>query len=113
MPTVADVLRQSGPASLERFGATMPAGHTQVLRAIMACRTGELGTVLYGCPSCRKTHALGRSGGHRHCPTCQQDKAKAWLQTQTARLLPCPYFLLTSPIPAELRDAVRPHQRIA
>jgi hypothetical protein len=113
MPTVADVVRQYGPAYLERYGATMPAEHQKVLQAIMACRTGELGTVLSVCQSCGKTHALGRSCGNRHCPSCQQDKTKAWLETQTARLLPCPYFLLTFTIPAELRDVVRRHQRMA
>ena len=60
-----------------------------------------------------RTHILGRSCGNRHCPTCQQDKTKAWLETQTSRLLPCPYFLLTFTIPAGLRDVVRRHQRIA
>ena len=59
--------------------------------------------MLYVCESCGKTHAMGRSCGNRHCPTCQQDKTKAWLETQTARLLPCPYFLVTFTLPAELR----------
>ena len=81
MPTVADVLRRYGEDYLERFGATMPAEHKKVLRAITACRTGELGTVLYVCESCGTTHAMGRSCGNRHCPTCQQDKTKAWLET--------------------------------
>ena len=47
MPSVADVVRRYGGADLERFGETMPAAHKQVLGAIAACRTGELGTVLY------------------------------------------------------------------
>src|SRR3954453_18385229 len=113
MPTVADVLRRYGDGYLERFGAAMPAEHKKVLRAITACRTGRLGTVVYQCASCGTTHAMGRSCGNRHCPTCQQDKAKAWLETQIDRLLPCPYFLLTFTVPAALRDWVRSHQRIA
>jgi hypothetical protein len=113
MPTVADVLRQYGAAYLERFGAAMPVEHKKVLGAIAACRTGQLGTVVYACESCGTTHAMGRSCGNRHCPTCQQHKTKAWLEKQTARLLPCPYFLITFTIPAGLRDLVRRHQRIA
>jgi DNA-directed RNA polymerase subunit RPC12/RpoP len=112
MPTVADVLRRYGEDYLERFDATMPGEHKKVLRAITACRTGELGTVLYVCESCGTTHAMGRSCGNRHCPTCQQDKTKAWLETQTARLLPCPYFLVTFTLPAELRALARSHQRL-
>ena len=103
MPTVADVLRQHGGAYLERFGATMPAEHKRVLQAICACRTGELGTVAYQCVSCGQTHVMGRSCGNRHCPTCQQGKTKAWLEKQSAQLLPCPYFLLTFTLPEALR----------
>jgi Putative transposase/Transposase zinc-binding domain len=112
MPSVADVMRRDGAAYLERFGATISAEHKKVLQAITACRTGELGNVLYVCESCGRIHAMGRSCGNRHCPSCQQNKTKAWLETQTARLLPCPYFLLTFTIPAGLRDEVRRHQRI-
>jgi len=112
VPTVADVLRQYGGEYLQRFGDTMPAEHRKVLRAITACRTGELGTVFYTCVSCGKTHAMGRSCGNRHCPTCQQEKARAWLERQTARLLPCPYFLVTFTLPAELRAFVRAHGRV-
>jgi Putative transposase/Transposase zinc-binding domain len=112
MPTVAEVVRRYGPAYLERFGATMPAAHQKVLRDIMACRSGELGMVLYRCSDCGRMHALGRSCGNRHCPSCQRDKAEAWLENQTDRLLPCPYFLVTFTLPAELREVARGHQRV-
>lgn len=113
MPTVADVLRQYGPAYLERFGNAMPAEHKKVLNAISACRTGQLGIVVYQCESCGATHTMGRSCGNRHCPTCQQDKTKAWLENQLDRLLPCPYFLVTFTVPAGLRMFVRRNQRVA
>jgi Putative transposase/Transposase zinc-binding domain len=113
MPTVADVLRRYGPAYLERFGKAMPAEHKKVLDAITACRTGQLGGVIYRCESCGTTHTMGRSCGNRHCPTCQQDKTKAWLENQLDRLLPCPYFLITFTVPAGLRSFVRRNQRIA
>ena len=61
MPTVADVVRRYGGEYLERFGATAPCEHKKVLRAITACRTGALGTVLYACPSCGRTHTVARS----------------------------------------------------
>ena len=112
MPTVADVLRRYGGEYLERFGATMPAEHKKVLRAITACRTGALGTVLYACESCGRTHAVGRSCGNRHCPSCQQEKTRAWLENQLDRLLPCPYFLVTFTLPAELRALARAPQRV-
>jgi Putative transposase/Transposase zinc-binding domain len=112
MPTVADVLRRYSPQYLEQFDATMPGEHKKVLRAISACRTGELGTVLYACPSCGTTHVVGRSCGNRHCPTCQHEKTQAWLEKQTDRLLPCPYFLVTFTLPSELREFARSNQRV-
>jgi hypothetical protein len=112
MPTVADVVRRYGGEYLERFGATMPAAHKEVLGAIAACRTGELGLVLYRCECCGQMQAMGRSCGNRHCPACQRDKAEAWLEKQTDRLLPCPYFLVTFTLPAVLRDVARSHQRV-
>jgi hypothetical protein len=112
MPTVADVLRRHGEGYLEQFGATMPPGQKKVLRAITACRTGALGTVVYACQSCGRTHTVGRSCGNRHCPTCQQDKTRIWLEKQLEHLLPCPHFLLTFTLPAELRALALRHQRV-
>jgi Putative transposase/Transposase zinc-binding domain len=112
MPSVADVLRRYGGEYLEQFGATMPPGQKKVLRAIKACRTGALGTVIYACQSCGRSHAVGRSCGNRHCPTCQQDKTRIWLEKQLEHLLPCPHFLLTFTLPAELRALALSHQRV-
>lgn len=113
MPTVADVLRQHGGTYLAKFGKAMPAEHKKVLQAICACRTGELGSVLYQCLACGCHHFMARSCGNRHCPSCQHEKTNAWLEKQTARLLPCPYFLVTFTLPEGLRAFVRAHQRVA
>ena len=111
MPTVADVVRRYGAAYLAKFGDAVPVEHRQVLRMIARCRTGELGTVVYRCEQCHTTHHIGRSCGNRHCPSCQQHKTKAWLADQTSRLLPCPYFLMTFTLPANLRRFARSHPR--
>ena len=113
MPSVAEVLRRYGPAYLERYGAAMPPEHKKVLRAISACRTGELGTAWYVCQSCGQAHAIACACGNRHCPSCQWGKTAGWLEQETARLLPCPYFLVTFTVPAGLRAVIRRHQRIA
>ena len=85
MPTVADVVRRYGPAYLERFGETIPAAHKKVLRAIAACRTSELGTVLYRCEDCERMHAVGRSCGDRHCPSCRATRPRpGWRRSPIA-----------------------------
>ena len=110
MPTVAEIARRFGGAYLQKFQAAMPVEQRKVLGLIARCRN-DLGTVVYHCQTCQRQHAMPRSCGNRHCPTCQQDKTKTWLQKQMSRLLPCPYFLLTFTVPASLRAFVRSHPR--
>ena len=112
MPTVADALRQHGPAYLQRFADNMPREHKRVLALITRCRTGELGHLHYQCKKCSQRHWVGRSCGNRHCPNCQSDKTQRWLAARLATLLPVPYFLVTFTVPQSLRKSVRTHQRV-
>jgi len=112
MPSVADCLRQHGPAYLKTYGDDVPLGHRKVLSAITRCRTGELGGVLYQCQDCDREHWVGRSCGNRHCPTCGIDKTARWLDKQTTKLLPIEHFLITVTVPWELRMVVRAHQSV-
>jgi hypothetical protein len=113
MPAVADVVRQHAPAYLARFGEAVPRAHRRVLGAISDCRTGRLGTVVFAYKDCGQRHRTARSCGNRHCPGCQHDKGTAWLNRQTGRVLPCPCFLLTFTLPAELRALARARPRTA
>jgi hypothetical protein len=58
-----------------------------------------------------KMHQVPKSCGNRHCPTCQGSKAKAWLEDQQARLLPCAYFMITFTVPKEFRPFMRSHPK--
>lgn len=111
MPTVADALRQHAPAYLEKYGERVPLMHRKVLMAIMRCRTGELGSLIYRCKSCADTHWVGRSCGNRHCPNCQKEKTQAWLEKQTRKLLPVQHFVVTFTVPQELRPLLRRQQK--
>jgi hypothetical protein len=112
VPTVADVVRRAEASYLQRFGQAIPRPHVKVMGAIAACRTGQLGTTVFACSGCGHRHHIGRSCGNRHCPTCQQEKGRLWFDTHAADLLPCPYFLLTFTLPAELRPLARRHPRV-
>lgn len=111
MPSVADALRQHAPAYLTKFGDRVPLMHRKVLMAIMRCRTGELGSLIYQCNSCSTRHWVGRSCGNRHCPNCQQEKTQLWLEKQTQKLLPVPHFVVTFTVPQELRLLLRGNQK--
>ncbi len=111
MPTVADALRQHAPAYLHKYGDRVPLMHRKVLMAILRCRTGELGNIIYRCKSCPTPHWVGRSCGNRHCPNCQKEKAQDWLEKQTRKLLPVQHFVVTFTVPQELRRLLRGNQK--
>ncbi len=107
MPTVADVVRRYGPAYLERFGETIPAAHKKVLRAIAACRTSELGTVLYRCEDCERMHAVGRVVRRPPLPelSARQGRGLAGVAVRSPAAVPL--------LPGHLHPAVGPAGRRA
>jgi hypothetical protein len=111
VPTIGEILRQHGPAYLRKYGQRMSRDQRRAMAALTLCRTGELGSVVYRCQACATRRLVPRSCGNRHCPACQGDKARDWLERQLQRLLPCAYFLITFTVPRQLRRFVRSHPR--
>jgi len=111
MLEIADIIREAGDATLRRHGACMPPSHHQALRDLGRCRTPALGGQLWQCDRCPEFRFSYHSCRNRHCPKCQGEKTRRWLATQQARQLDCPYFLLTFPLPEELRPLARHHPR--
>jgi Putative transposase/Transposase zinc-binding domain len=109
--TIGAIFRQYGPAYHRKYGRRMSRDQRKAMAMLEVCRTGELGSVVYGCKTCGGRHLRPRSCGNRHCPVCQGHKAKAWFENQLERLLPCPYFLMTFTVPKELRPFMRSHPR--
>jgi hypothetical protein len=113
MNRIQKIFQMYGPEYVKRYGNNMPSSHRKVIDAIINCRTGALGMHEYECSSCGRTEHLPRSCGNRHCPGCQQKKARIWLKKQMRKLLPCSYFLVTFTVPEQLRRFMRSHQRMA
>jgi len=111
MGAIADIFRTFAPDYVARYPG-LPPQHKKVIDAILACRTGELGSAVYACTECGTTHSVHRSCGNRHCPQCQAHKTRLWLNSQLDRKLPGPHFLLTFTLPEPLRPVVRSHQRV-
>lgn len=111
MLELADVLRRHW-ADFARANAFMlTAAHHAAARAVMACRTPELGGHVQACVECGHHRLLFHSCNHRACPKCGGLDQARWAARQEARLLPVPYFLLTFTIPQELRPAAYCLQR--
>lgn len=103
--TVAEVLRVGLPDYARE--QAMPPHHWRVLRAIMACRTPELGGHLYQCSACGERQFVPHSCRNRHCPSCQGANGYAWLEAQKALLLPIPYFHVVFTLPHALNPLIR------
>jgi hypothetical protein len=113
MTTINEIFRTFGPEYLERYSLLMPKSHRKVIDAIIACRTNACGVALYECEKCGELHRVYRSCGNRHCPTCQYQKSRQWLEKQIKRQLPGHHFLLTFTVPQSLRRFIRKYQRTA
>lgn len=112
MVELADSFRRHGPDYRARFGHRMPTSHLVAMQDIAPCRTEALGGHVYQCTDCRALAYRAHSCKNRHGPTCQHLDATRWLDTQRALLLPGPSFLVTFPLPEELRPLARSHQQL-
>ena len=99
--TVAQVLKVFLPEYLDRH--SVPAPHLKVLRRLARCRSGELGWTVWQCQQCRHSHWRPHGCGDRHCPACQHQRSRQWLQRQRSSLLPVRYFHWVFTLPAALR----------
>jgi hypothetical protein len=108
---VADVVRQFGPAYLDRHGTSMLPSHRRALADIAECRTEALGGHLWRCSSCSAEVFSYHGCRNRSCPKCHTDQTRQWLEARTAELLPVPYFHVVVTIPEDLRDTMRRHQQ--
>jgi hypothetical protein len=106
-PSLASVLQ----AGLEAGPPSLPTHHWRILHALLACRTPVLGGHRYWCQDCDRTHFVPHSCRNRHCPLCQGQAARTWLEQQQAALLPVPYFHLVFTLPHELNPLIRQNQR--
>jgi DNA-directed RNA polymerase subunit N (RpoN/RPB10) len=108
---LAEIFRCAGPAYREAFGDRMLPSHTRAMADILTCRTPALGGSLYSCDDCGHLDFAYHSCRNRHCPKCHHLPTQLWLAGLHRRLLPCPYYLITFTLPAELRPLARSHQR--
>lgn len=112
MLEVADVLRRYGQAYLDAHGTAVPRRHRRSIRALVACRTAQLGGHLYECDRCGHQRYAYHSCRNRHCPKCHGKDIEAWLAQRGEELLPVPYFHVVFTLPAALRRRVRQHPHV-
>lgn len=111
---LSEVLRDHWPDFVRRHRSRLAAAHHRAARAVLACRTPELGGHVWRC-TCpgRHHHYAYHSCNHRSCPQCGALDQQKWAAVQEARLLPgVPYFLVTLTVPDSLRGICKLHPAI-
>jgi hypothetical protein len=104
--TLADILLQgrdhlaNGPLS---------AHPRNVLAKMAICRSGAYGYAKLACPdaTCGHEEWRPRGCGLRHCPTCGQTRAQAWVEDRKLDMLECPYYQLVFSLPPDLAPLAR------
>jgi len=109
MATLADALRQFGPAYLASHALSTP--QAKAWRGIVACRTPALGGQRLACDACGHSHWQYHSCRNRHCPQCGARAKDAWLQGRLADVLPVPYTHLVFTLPHSLNGLYGTHPR--
>jgi hypothetical protein len=97
---VADILAAHGDAYVARHRGHLSRGQIKVMGAIRACRTAALGGHVARCESCDHVAIAYNSCRNRHCPKCQGQAARAWLEQRQADLLPVSYYHVVFTLPA-------------
>jgi len=109
MATLADALRQFGPAYLATHALNTP--QAKAWRGIVACRTAALGGQQLACDACGHSHWQYHSCRNRHCPQCGMRAKDAWLQGRLVEVLPVPYAHLVFTLPHSLNGLYGAHPR--
>ena len=99
---VADIFRAHGPAWRQAQHAHLSLGQLKVMSAIEQCRSAALGGHVLRCEGCEQVTIAYNSCRNRHCPKCQANAARRWLEARQADLLPVDYYHLVFTLPAPI-----------
>ena len=99
---VADVFRAQGPAWRQAQRAHLSLGQLKVMSAIEQCRSAALGGHVLHCQACEHTQIAYNSCRNRHCPKCQGNAARRWLEARQTDLLPVDYYHVVFTLPAPI-----------
>jgi hypothetical protein len=109
---VADVFRDGEDHFRAEYGYTLSREQRQVLRAVIRCRTAELGGHVQQCDDCGHQRIQYNSCRNRHCPKCQAMARAVWLEKRESELLPVPYFHVVFTLPHELGPLALQNKRV-
>ena len=99
---VADVFRNNESEFRTQFWSSLSTDQRRAFRAVITCRTKELGGHIERCDQCGRERNAYNSCRNRHCPKCQAMAGAKWMDARAAELLPIPYFHVIFTLPREI-----------
>jgi len=111
---VADIVRAVGNRFVENSRQWITRKHLKVLRAIVHCRTAELGYHLDECTNtdCGYSGYSYNSCRDRHCPKCQANARRRWINGRKKELLPVPYAHVVFTVPRLLAQLALQNKKL-
>ena len=110
---MADIVRCAGQTFVEHSRRWINWQHRKVLLAIARCRTAALGGHRDRCTGCGHTTRISyNSCRNRHCPRCQGNARRRWLQARERELLPTRYVHAVFTLPRELAPLALQNKRL-
>ena len=86
-------------------------GQKKASRAILSCKTGNLGVNISQCPECGHVEFHNNSCRNRSCPNCQAINKEIWVDKRRAEVIDTPYFHVVFTLPHELNPLVYCNQQ--
>jgi predicted Zn-ribbon and HTH transcriptional regulator len=84
----------------------------KVLRAIERCRTADLGYHFDKCTECGYSGYSYNSCRNRHCPKCQANARRRWINGRKKELLPVPYAHVVFTVPPLLAQLALQNKKL-
>jgi Putative transposase/Transposase zinc-binding domain len=109
---VADIVRATGAAFIERNRQWIRWKHVKVLLAIARCRTAALGGHVDECTHCGHRAISYNSCRDRHCPKCQIAAREQWIAARRRELLPTRYLHVVFTLPHRLAPLVLQNKKV-
>ena len=81
-------------------------------RAILNCKTGNLGYNVNQCTDCGHLEIHNNSCKNRNCPNCQAVSKEVWVDKRRAEVMDAPYFHVVFTLPHELNPLLYCNQTL-
>lgn len=108
---IQQIWKESYP-DFERSGIVQSFVQKKASRAILNCKTGNLGINISQCPDCGHMEFHNNSCRNRNCPNCQAVNKEIWVDRRRAEVIDAPYFHVVFTLPHELNHLIYCNQKL-